>query len=66
MGGISFPYMSTTALESTLAFYSRDTGIPKRELRRMCMQAGLEQLSRGELKVSAKNAGNKPKRRRTA
>lgn len=48
--------MSATALENKIAWFSRDTGIPKRELRRMCMQAGLEQLQRGELKVTAKSA----------
>jgi hypothetical protein len=51
--------MSTTALETNLAWHSRDTGIPKRELRRMCMQAGLEQLQKGELKVTAKPVAKK-------
>jgi len=53
--------MSASTLETKLAWYSRDTGIPKRELRRMCMQAGLEQLQRGELKVSAKSEAPKRK-----
>jgi len=55
------PDMSASTLETKLAWYSRDTGIPKRELRRMCMQAGLEQLQRGELKVSAKSEAPKRK-----
>ena len=54
MGGKFQTDMSTKELETKLAWHSQDTGIPRKELRRMCIQAGLDQLSKGELKVSAK------------
>jgi hypothetical protein len=36
-----------------LARCSADTGIPRQELRQMCLRAGLDQLIRGELKVKS-------------
>lgn len=56
MGGINRIVMSASTLESRIAWHSKDTGIPQKELRRMCLQAGLEQLQKGELKVSTKKA----------
>lgn len=42
-----------SAIETDLDRHSKDTGIPKAELKRMCLRAGLDQLQRGELKVKA-------------
>ncbi len=55
--------MSTATIDEQLGWFSRDTGIPKKELRRMCTAAGLEQLQKGELKVSMKpKEETKPKK----
>lgn len=59
MGGITPPTMSAATLDKELSWHSQDTGIPKRELRRMCLAAGLELLQRGELKVTKKSAPKK-------
>lgn len=45
--------MSATSQNSKIAFHSKDTGIPQKELVRMCIRAGLELLEKGELKISA-------------
>lgn len=46
----------STAIETKLTRCSKDTGIPKKELRRMCTAAGLELLEKGELTIRKKPA----------
>jgi hypothetical protein len=50
--------MNAAAIDQDLDRHSLDTGIPKQELKRMCLRAGLDQLQRGELKVRAKDSAS--------
>lgn len=48
--------MNLSETKKRLLHHSRDTGIPKAELQRMCLKAGLDLLEKGELKVKRKEA----------
>ena len=50
--------MSGGNLDEQLAWYSRDTGISKSELKQMCLRSGLDALQKGKLKIGA-TAGRK-------
>ncbi len=47
----SFP-MNREMILKLLREYSKLTGVPVKELNRMCLQAGMELLEQGELRVS--------------
>lgn len=46
--------VSKKEIEAALVKGREATGISVKELRRMCLQGGLELLARGELKISAR------------
>ena len=46
--------MKQSDINEALSGAARDTGIPKKELSRLCVVAGLELLRRGELRISRK------------
>lgn len=54
------PDKKMNTLEIEIGRQSKDTGIPAKELKRMCLRAGLEQLQKGELKVTKKTGGVAP------
>ncbi len=46
--------MNASALDRSLSKSSKDTGIPKKDLKNLCLRAGLELLQKGELVIKAK------------
>ena len=52
--------MSATELKRLLRQHSDDTGIPVRELRRMCTRAGIELLAKGKLVARSVNPPTPP------
>lgn len=54
MGGKTFSVMSEAEIEKRLLAAKKATGVPVKDLRRMCLLGGLELLEEGKLVIRKK------------